>query len=129
MMMVPQTPLVAIAQRAAVTEEEMAELVPTWVTNLVEAAGGAPFISVAAFVAGGFSQFSKDKTYRNVGRYCDRIEGLVKKRGTAMLTTDEQAPRPGEIAGRRDGHALLISVRWYIRDVLGYVPRLPGLQP
>ena len=79
--------------------------------------------------ARGYSPFSRDKTYGALGRYCDRIERLASRRGTAMLTLDEQLPGDRELPGRRDGHQLLVSKRLFIRSVLGYLPLFDAHQP
>ena len=121
---IPTAPAVAIETAPVVSEAEMARVVPTWAFRLAQEDDGAPYIGAARFLACGYSPYSRDKAYKMLGRYCDRIERLTERRGVALLSLAEQMPKDGELPGRRDGHSLFVSKRLYIRSVLGYLPRM-----
>ena len=121
----PTCPAVPVETATAHAEQ----VIPDWALRLVAEDGGAPYISAAVFVAGGYSPFSRDKTYAALGRYCDRIGRLAKKRSAGMASLDEQLPRESEIPGRRDGRQLLVSKRLWIVSVLGYLPKFAKYQP
>lgn len=125
----PTTPLVSVETSPVVTEAEMTRVLPDWVRRLAAEDKGAPYIAAARFIDAGYSPYGRNKTYRMLSRYCDRIERLVKRRGAALLSLEEQMPREGELPGSRDGHSLMVSKRLFIRDVLGYLPIVRKWQP
>ncbi len=122
----PRAPLVALETASSARAEQV---IPGWALRLVAEDNGAPYVGVSRFLSGGYCPFSRDKTYAALGRYCDRIARLAKKRSGAMLSLDEQLPRENELPGRRDGRQMLVSKRLYIISVLGYLPRFPEHQP
>ena len=126
---IPTDPAVAIVETPAVTEEQLAALVPAWVLRLAAEGDGAPFIRMADFLAGGYSPLSRDNSYECLNRYVKRMDALTRKRGTPLVSLTEMLPLRGELPGRKDGSASFVSKRLFIISALGYMPRLGRFQP
>lgn len=132
----PTAPAVPIETSPAVTEAEMARVVPDWATRLAMADEASPWIRMPAFIEGRYLPISRDLLYARADRYNRRVwRALTKARSRGgLLDLSAFDPLPGELACEvhdpdEKGHAIQVSKRLFIRQVLGYLPTIAGWQP
>lgn len=132
----PTAPAVPIENSPVVTEAEMARVVPDWALRLAMADGGSAFIRMPSFIEGRYLPVSRDLHYSRADRYNRRVWkalATARRRGN-LVDMSVYDPQPGELPcevhdPEEKGHAIQVSKRLFIRQVLGYVPIIAGFQP
>lgn len=113
---------------AATIPQDVTTITPEWVPELL-AVGGAqnPFVTIPD--AAPFVPWSAKKCYRMANAYMDRSAQERKRRRSQLVPVEFLYPKDGELTAQRDGRTVLLSKRYLVIKLLGYLPTSAEGQP
>lgn len=116
-------PAVPVAVSRAVPPEKVPTILPGWVTPMLSEGGRLnPWITVRQ--AEPYVPMDANKMYKACNRYLARMNRERKRRHSYLLPADALVARDGELPCEREGRSIVISKRYLLIRLLGYLPRM-----
>jgi hypothetical protein len=113
---------------AAVAPADVESVLPDWVPQLLAEGGERnPWITVPDALP--YLPMDRHKAYRQCQAYLSRLERERKRRRSYLLPADALLAKPGELPCEREGRSIIISKRYLVIRLLGYLPIIEGMQP
>jgi hypothetical protein len=113
---------------AAVPTSQLPSVLPDWAARLLAEGGEqSPWLTVTQALP--YLPMPRNKAYRACERYLARLEREKKRRHSPLVPADSLIARDGELPCRREGRSIVLSKRYLLLSLLGYLPEIPGAQP
>ena len=107
---------------------DVQSVVPDWVPRLLAEGGELnPWVTVTDALP--YLPMPRAKAYRACEKYLTRLERERKRRHSYLLPADSLLARDGELPCEGEGRSIVISKRFLLIKLCGFLPLIPGNQP